>query len=197
MKTIWFRKYLTTAVLTAAVVVALEAAASYPTAIKSFTTKIAGDTVQPSHINDLQDEVSAIETQLITSGTWTMTLVSSGGGTPTYTDRTGYYLRVGSVMHVTGILTLATTGTLAAGSLTITGLPVASKNVTGNYAAVTIPYWQTLTTSMVHMGGYVAPNTATITLVRAAAAAASTAALTVADISGTTQIIVSSTYVVQ
>jgi hypothetical protein len=85
----------------------------------------------------------------------------------------------------------------AAGSLTITGLPVASKNVTGNYAAVTIPYWQTLTTSMVHMGGYVAPNTATITLVRAAAAAASTAALTVADISGTTQIIVSSTYVVQ
>jgi hypothetical protein len=36
-------------------------AASYPTAVKSFTVKSAGDTIQPTHINDLQDEVAAIE----------------------------------------------------------------------------------------------------------------------------------------
>ena len=39
--------------------------ASYPTAIKSFTTKATGNTIQAAHINDLQDEVTAIETDLI------------------------------------------------------------------------------------------------------------------------------------
>lgn len=39
--------------------------ATYPGAVKSFTTKNAGDTIQPSHINDLQDEVTAIEDGLL------------------------------------------------------------------------------------------------------------------------------------
>jgi hypothetical protein len=43
-------------------------AASYPSAVKSFTSKSAGDTIQPAHVNDLQDEVSAIESGLL-SGT--------------------------------------------------------------------------------------------------------------------------------
>lgn len=40
-------------------------AASYPTAVKTFTTKNAGDTIQPGHLNDLQDEVAAIEGGLL------------------------------------------------------------------------------------------------------------------------------------
>lgn len=39
--------------------------ATYPGAVKSFTTKNAGDTIQPSHVNDLQDEVNAIEDGLL------------------------------------------------------------------------------------------------------------------------------------
>lgn len=39
--------------------------ASYPTSAKTFTTKNAGDTIQPAHINDLQDEVAAIENGLL------------------------------------------------------------------------------------------------------------------------------------
>lgn len=39
--------------------------ATFPTGVKSFTTKLAGDTVQASHANDLQDEVTAIETALV------------------------------------------------------------------------------------------------------------------------------------
>lgn len=39
--------------------------ASYPNAVKSFTSKNAGDTIQPSHINDLQDEIAAIEDGLL------------------------------------------------------------------------------------------------------------------------------------
>jgi hypothetical protein len=54
-------------------------AASFPTAIKSFTTKVDGvDDVQAAHINDLQDEVVAVETVLLTGWTaagetWTRT----------------------------------------------------------------------------------------------------------------------------
>lgn len=43
-------------------------AASYPTSVKSFSAKASNDTIEPSHVNDLQDEVNAIETALITAG---------------------------------------------------------------------------------------------------------------------------------
>src|SRR5438876_551474 len=39
--------------------------ASYPTSIKSYTTKNTGETIQAAHINDLQLEVTAVETGLI------------------------------------------------------------------------------------------------------------------------------------
>jgi hypothetical protein len=39
--------------------------ASYPGAVKNFTSKNAGDTIQPAHINDLQDEVTALEAGLL------------------------------------------------------------------------------------------------------------------------------------
>ena len=40
-------------------------AASYPGAVKTFTTKSAGQTIQPADVNDLQDEVNAIESGLL------------------------------------------------------------------------------------------------------------------------------------
>jgi hypothetical protein len=43
-------------------------AASYPTSAKSFSTKATNDSVEASHVNDLQDEVTAIETALLTGG---------------------------------------------------------------------------------------------------------------------------------
>jgi hypothetical protein len=39
-------------------------AASYPTSVKTFTTKADGGTISASHVNDLQLEVTAIETGL-------------------------------------------------------------------------------------------------------------------------------------
>lgn len=45
--------------------VVLYASASYPTSIKSFTTKLSSEVIQPAHVNDLQDEVVALETDLI------------------------------------------------------------------------------------------------------------------------------------
>src|SRR5574342_565247 len=91
-----------------AATVVLYGTASFPSAVKSFTTKSSGDTIQATHINDLQDEVTAIENNLINGpvnalvlpvpqvassnanalddfeeGVFTPTIVSSGGGTPT------------------------------------------------------------------------------------------------------------------
>jgi hypothetical protein len=40
-------------------------AASYPTSVKAFSTRNAGDTIQAAHVNDLQDEVTAIENALL------------------------------------------------------------------------------------------------------------------------------------
>jgi len=39
--------------------------ASFPTSVKSFTTRNAGDTIQGAHVNDLQDEVNAIESTFV------------------------------------------------------------------------------------------------------------------------------------
>ena len=39
--------------------------ASYPTAVKSFTSKTSGQTIAPAHVNDLQDEANAIEGGLL------------------------------------------------------------------------------------------------------------------------------------
>lgn len=39
---------------------------AYPSSAKSFTTKNAGDTIQPADVNDLQTEVAAIEADLLT-----------------------------------------------------------------------------------------------------------------------------------
>ena len=38
---------------------------SYPTSVKSFTTKNAGDSILAAHVNDIQDEVNAIEAGLL------------------------------------------------------------------------------------------------------------------------------------
>lgn len=40
-------------------------AASYPTSAKAYTTKNTGDSIQADHINDLQVEVTAMETDLL------------------------------------------------------------------------------------------------------------------------------------
>lgn len=48
--------------------VILYASASYPTSVKSFSTKLAGQTISAAHINDIQDEIAAIETAMLTSG---------------------------------------------------------------------------------------------------------------------------------
>jgi hypothetical protein len=56
-------------------------------------------------------------------GTWTPTLISSGGGVPTYNTQTGRFIRTGNFIQASFFITLATLGTLAAGTLTVGNLP--------------------------------------------------------------------------
>lgn len=39
--------------------------ATYPTSAKTFVTRAVGQTIQPAHVNDLQDEITALEQDLV------------------------------------------------------------------------------------------------------------------------------------
>lgn len=81
--------------------------ASFPTSVKTFTTRNAGDTIQPAHVNELGDEVTAIEDGLING---TAPIVSSRISAPAsqITNSTVTNL------SVTGQSTLASSVTIGA-----------------------------------------------------------------------------------
>ena len=89
--------------------------ASYPGTIKTFSTKAPGQAIASSHINELQDEVVAIETQLgVNAGTWqswTPTIVYTGGTTDySITVDHSRYVKIGKTVTVAASLSV-TTGT--------------------------------------------------------------------------------------
>jgi len=100
--------------------------ASYPSGVKSFTTKNAGDPIQPSHVNDLQDEVAAIEAGLL-NGTGPF---SAGATTLASANVTGGST-LGS-LSVTGGSTLAA---VTAGASTLGSLSVAGGSTLGTVSA--------------------------------------------------------------
>jgi hypothetical protein len=93
-------------------------AASYPTAVKSFTVKSAGDTIQPTHINDLQDEVAAIEDGILNG---TAPLTSSNAVVANLSVAGGSTL---ATLQVTGNSTIA-------GTLTVTKIVSTSLQASG------------------------------------------------------------------
>lgn len=99
----------------ASAMVTLYAAASYPSAAKSFTTKLdgPGQTIFAAHINDLQDEVVAIENGLLSGFAHLLKPLSDATydlGTSSLKWRDLYLSRnatVGGTLAVTGTTTLA------------------------------------------------------------------------------------------
>jgi hypothetical protein len=79
----------------------------FPTSVFSPTTKNNGDVVQASHINDLQTEITAIETAAL-SGSWTvpnqprMHAVASGSQTISSSQSSGVRLAYGQIYHDIG-----------------------------------------------------------------------------------------------
>ena len=82
---------------------------SYPDSVKSFTAKTAGQNIDPAHVNDIQDEVNAIEAGL-RNGTAPL---NSSGSTMTR-------------LHVTGASTFASG--MQSSNSTLTALQVSSNS---------------------------------------------------------------------
>lgn len=100
---------------------------SYPTSVKSFTTRAGGDVIQPAHMNDVQDEITAIETDLLS--TWTSEAFSAGAftanGAGTWTVASGdvttlAYEKIGKVMTVSFLIVTSTVGGTPSTELRIT-----------------------------------------------------------------------------
>lgn len=106
--------------------------ASFPGAVKTFVTRNAGDTIQPSHVNDLQDEVNAIEAGYLNG---TANLNSSASTVAS--------------LSVTGGATFAGVATFLAG-LTSTSVSSTRWNSTGAYsAAMNSTVWLTVTAQQI------------------------------------------------
>lgn len=109
-------------------------AASYPGSVKVFTTKNTADTIQAAHINDLQDEVNAIEAGLING---TAPLNSSNS----------------TVVHLSATAGLNVVGNSTFGSsITLGTLPYvfpASGASTGTVLAITSTSGSTMTLSWI------------------------------------------------
>lgn len=100
--------------------------ASYPSAVKTFTTKNALDTIQPSHINDLQDEIAAIESGLL-NGTAPMNSSRITAPAAQISNCTVSSLTV----SVLSIANLQTTNSTTANLNVTGGSTLATLNVTG------------------------------------------------------------------
>lgn len=192
--------------------------ANFPASAPSFTTKNSGDKIQPSHVDDLQSEVTAIGTVLLASaifdatritaikfpavqtasgdvntlddyeeGTFSPTVISTGLGTPNYTEATGYYVKVGRFVMATGLIRLTDKGILGAGNVTIGALPFTIA-AGSNVANVTISYFAQNTTAVTWMGGLGVQNTTTFVLYLLTAAATAPTQATVANLGATQEI---------
>jgi hypothetical protein len=134
-----------------------------------------------------------IDTLITDPTSFTPTIISSGGGTPTYSLQVGRWRRVNGWVEITGQITLATFGTLAAGSITIGGLPVAAVNISALASAVAVPFW-TLTTAAIHLPALIQPNTLVIVMQIVTAAVTTPAAMQKSDLSATSDFVFSAAY---
>ena len=63
--------------------------ASFPGAIKTFVTRLTNDTIFPAHMNDVQNEITAVETWLGVTGSALFTTLLPNNGDILYRDHTG------------------------------------------------------------------------------------------------------------
>ncbi len=127
------------------------------------------------------------------AGTFTPTLISSGGGTPTYTTQLGFYTQIGNRVLFDITLTLATLGTLAAGTLTIGTLPVSADATTSRSQPQVAAGNNMAVTAATALGASIAASSPTVVTVQKFSTGARTG-LTVADLTGTSNFFISGQY---
>lgn len=118
-------------------------AASYPTSVKAFTSRNNGDTIQAAHINDLQDEVNAIETglksglahNLIFTPDATFDIGASGATRPRNIYASGTVIAGANSGHALGIATNTDVGLRIGGTYTAAGVGIGADIIAGITAA--------------------------------------------------------------
>lgn len=122
------------------------------------------------------------------SGTFTPAIASSGGGAATYSLQTGNYAVINDKVVVFDlIVTLASKGTLAAGNVTITGLPVAPAN-----DVCPTSWMNNVSSGIANYSAYFVASGTVINLYKFASGAQSL--LTVADLNATSSFRISGAY---
>lgn len=92
-------------------------AASYPTSAKSFSSKATNDAIEAAHVNDLQDEVTAVESALLTGGLAHNLTPDSSANARTL----GSTSKAWGLSYLKGLmLSAATELTIASGAITVT-----------------------------------------------------------------------------
>jgi hypothetical protein len=140
-----------------------------------------GDTAAANALDDYEE------------GTWTMGVAFGGASVGvTYSDNTGTYTKIGRQVTVNGRVTLTSKGS-SSGAATITGLPFTIANNNANYSAVSL-FLNNVTFANQFMGlGLINSTTIPIEEITEAGALS---AITDADFSNNSQIILSLTYFV-
>lgn len=116
---------------------------------------------------------------------WTPTITSAGGGAAAYTSQAAFVSKSraggGFLNFIQGRIVLSGLGTLGAGAISISGLPVASANVTGAFSIVDLSIdGATVSGGNTYFFGRLDPNTSAI-LIRQGGSTA-TAAVNVAGL---------------
>lgn len=149
-------------------------------------------------LNGGTDYLDEYEEGTWTPELWDSTLATETPTEPTYTAvRTGYYRRVGNIVHITGRLEVSALGSLSTGEQArIGGLPFTSHNQTNSHQAVSIGTLTTASLSGTYApAGQIPPNTTYITLSVFDATSGSTY-MPISEFSATGDIVFSASYLV-
>jgi hypothetical protein len=128
-------------------------------------------------------------------GTWTPTVIASGGSgsVGTYNTRNAIYTKIGRLVSVSFYLGF-TKGTLSGGTVNITGLPFTPAG--GTYSGSALSYWNNLATGQVLVTGFVIDGTTEIEIHSATGAVTTLGGMPVTALNGslTNEMILNITY---
>lgn len=91
--------------------------ADYPASVFAPTTKNAGDTIQPSHVNAMQAEITAIETAISPGASGTVLTSAGAGLSPTWSTPSTVRSAPAGRLTLTTALPVTTADVTAAGTL--------------------------------------------------------------------------------